>query len=146
VAHDGILTRFPHLAGTFHYLFNSEHARRAWAHPAALVDTCLRLRREDAFPLGTTVGFAEIDWVFCLSRALRQSGHRFAASMTALAAFADAYASYLLSLDPATDERLNDLHWLFGALCALAELQRALPGRLVTDVPLKLVLDRRPFI
>ena len=35
---------------------------------------------------------------------------------------------------------------LFGYLCAFAELQQALPGSCVTDRPLKLVLDRRPFI
>ena len=51
----------------------------------------------------------------------------------------------LLDLDH-DDARLNDLHMLFGALCCLAELQQALPGRLGTGRPLKLVPDRRPFI
>jgi hypothetical protein len=146
VTHSGASTQFPHLAGTFHYLFNFEYARRPWRHPAALVDTCLRLRAEGEFPLGNTVGFAEIDWVFCLARSLRQSGHRFEQSMAALDAFAEDYTGYLLSLHPGTHERLNDLHFLFGMLCALAELQRMLPGKLVTERPLKLVLDRRPFI
>ncbi|MDF3130566.1 hypothetical protein P0Y35_15265 [Kiritimatiellaeota bacterium B1221] len=41
---------------------------------------------------------------------------------------------------------LNDLHMLFGSLCALAELQASLPGVLTSSRPLKLVLDRRPFI
>ena len=35
---------------------------------------------------------------------------------------------------------------LFGNLCAFSELQQALPGFVRTDRPLKLVLDRRPFI
>jgi hypothetical protein len=35
---------------------------------------------------------------------------------------------------------------LFGAVCALAELQRALPGEIRSERPLRLVLDRRPFI
>ena len=38
------------------------------------------------------------------------------------------------------------MHRLFGSICALAELQAALPGELRSDKPLKLVLDRRPFI
>ena len=55
-------------------------------------------------------------------------------------------ADFVLARDPATDEGLNDLHALFGNLCAFAELQQALPGFVRTDRPLKLVLDRRPFI
>lgn len=61
--------------------------------------------------------------------------------------FAPRYLDYYLtSLDPLADEGLNDLHSLFCALCCLAELQAALPGRLPTARPLRLVLDRRPFI
>jgi hypothetical protein len=139
-------TRFPHLAGTFHYLFCLEHARRPVPHAAALVDTCLEIAARDPFPLGRLVGFAEIDWVYCLTRSLRQSGHRFAAAMDALAAFARRYLAYLNGLDPERDPACDDLHALFGAVSALAELQRALPGAILTDPPLRLVLDRRPFI
>ena len=39
-----------------------------------------------------------------------------------------------------------DLHLLFGMVCCLAELQQALPGTFRTQRPLRLVLDRRPFI
>lgn len=38
------------------------------------------------------------------------------------------------------------LHMLFGSVCALAELQTALPGKIITEKPLRLVLDRRPFV
>jgi len=146
VTHSGVTTLFPHLAGTFHYLFNFEHARRAWPQPDSLAATCLELRREALFPVGRMVGFAEIDWVFCLARSLRQDSRRFSEGMAALEGFAVDYTDFLLSLDPRQDERLNDLHSLFGVCCALAELQRALPGRIRTERPLKLVLDRRPFI
>ena len=137
---------FPHLAGSFHYLFNHEYARRPLPHPAALVDTCLEIRRADPFSLGAAVGFAEVDWVFCLTRALRQSGQRYSEARTALEDFCAEYIPFLLGLDAASDEGLNDLHTLFGAACCLAELQSALPGLLRTDKPLRLVLDRRPFI
>jgi hypothetical protein len=143
-AHEGAI--FPHLAGTFHYLFNLEHARQALPYPRQLVDTCLEIWHRDLFPLGRQVGFAEIDWVYCLSRARRQSGHRFAEAQQALEEFAARYIPYLLGLDVAADEGLNDLHSLFGALCALAELQRELRGQIRTPRPLRLVLDRRPFI
>ena len=56
------------------------------------------------------------------------------------------FVSYLASVDETRDEGMNDLHSLFGAVCALAELQLALPGELRSSVPLRNVLDRRPFI
>lgn len=138
---------FHHLAGSFHYLFNHESARRPLRYPDRMVDTCLRIYRQGLFEwLCKMVGFSEVDWVYCLNRALRQSGHRFDEARAALRDFAAEYVAFLGSLDPATDEGLNDLHQLFGALCALAELQQALPGELCTERPLRLVLDRRPFI
>ena len=60
--------------------------------------------------------------------------------------FAATDCANLMKLDFETDESFNDLHLLFGACCALAELQSALPGKIVTEKPLRLVLDRRPFI
>lgn len=53
---------------------------------------------------------------------------------------------YLLNADENTDVDFDDLHSLFGASCALAELRQTLPGKPKSSVPLKLVLDRRPFI
>ena len=95
---------------------------------------------------GRMVGFMEIDWVFCLNRALRQAPQRFAEGKAQLQAFARAYVDWLAALDWQTDAEWNDLHMLFGASCALAELAQALPGEIETTVPLRLVLDRRPFI
>lgn len=137
---------FHHLAGSFHYLFNHEYARRPLRYPERMAATCLRIAADQLFPLGQTVGFAEIDWVYCLTRSVRQCGTSYAPARKALQDFAEAYVRYLSALDPLTDGGLNDLHQLFGALCALAELQAALPGELRSDVPLRLVLDRRPFI
>jgi len=137
---------FPHLAGTFHYLFNFEHARRDLPHPEALVETCLRIFEGGLFPFSRFVGFAEIDWVYCLTRSLRRCDHRVADARRALAAFAERHVAFLTSLDPETDDGLDDLHGLFGTVCALAELQAALGDRLRSDRPLRLVLDRRPFI
>jgi hypothetical protein len=110
------------------------------------VDTCLAIRACGAFPLAKLVWFADVDWVYCLSRGLRHSGHRAAEALAALGAFAEEYAGFLLGLDPHRSPDLDDLHRLFGAVCALAELQQAAPGVLRSERPLRLVLDRRPFI
>lgn len=137
---------FPHLAGSFHYLFNHEYAHRPLHYPSAMIDTCLEIERSGQFVLGSRISFAEIDWVYCLTRAVRQSGYRFTDVRQALLAFTERYVSFLNEVDPETDDDFNDLHQLFGMTCCLAELQQALPGLIRTQKPLKLVLDRRPFI
>jgi hypothetical protein len=142
---DALPLLFPHLAGTFHYLFNCEHARVPHPHPGALADTCLRIWERRVYPLARFVGFAEVDWVYCLHRGARAAG-RLDAARTALADFAAEYVAFLTGLDADRDPGLDDLHALFGAVSALAELQTALPGRILSDRPLRLVLDRRPFL
>ncbi len=146
VAHSGSVSMVPHMAGTFHYLFNMEWARRKLRYPDRLIDSCLDMLADGRFPLGARVGFAEIDWFFCVNRSLRQCGHRFADCRSAMTLLGQRLADYVLSLDPAADDGLNDLHSLFGLLCAFAELQQAVPELVRSDRPLKLVLDRRPFI
>ena len=111
-----------------------------------MIDTCLEIERSGQFALGNRISFAEIDWVYCLTRALRQSGHRFDEVHQALLSFAGRYIAFLNEVDPETDDDFNDLHQLFGMVCCLAELQQTLPGLFRTQKPLKLVLDRRPFI
>gem|GEM_PF-276668 len=138
---------FPHLAGTFHYLFNHEHSRRPLRHPRALIDSSLAIVQNGVRPtLGRRMGFAELDWIYCLTRAVRQSGHRFGEVQSALRTFCAGYARFLLERINAPAPFCDDLHALLGVISALAELQAALPGFLKTDIPLRLVLDRRPFI
>jgi len=137
---------FPHLAGSFHYLFNHEYARRPLRYPDRMVETCLKIIAADDKHLSRGAEFADIDWAYCLNRSLRQCGHRYAECRDALHVFATRYCAMLSAIDCAKDENWNDLHKLFGATCALAELQSALPGLICTEKPLRLVLDRRPFI
>ena len=146
VTHTDTTTMVPHMAGTFHYLFNMQWAKRPSRYPDKLIDACLDMLEEGQFPLGERIGFAEIDWFFCMNRSMRQTDHRFAEGRRAIEALGRRLFDFVESLDPVTDDGLNDLHLLFGVLCAFAELQQALPGLLRTARPLKLVLDRRPFI
>ena len=95
---------------------------------------------------GQKADFIEIDWIFCLTRAHRQTPHRFAEVRARLEEFAEHFLDFWYNVDWAHNETVNDLHMLFGGVCGLAELQQTLRGKLVSDVPLKLVLDRRPFI
>jgi hypothetical protein len=140
-------TYFGQLVSTFHFMFNHESAHMPMRYPEKLIDTALDIyynRRPADF--GIAISFHEIDWVYILTRSMRQTPHRFYECKDAIRDFAEHYLDYLESLDPLTDDGLNDMHTLFGAVCCLAELQAALPGEILTEKPLKLVLDRRPFI
>lgn len=136
------------MAGTFHYLFNHEYAKMPLRYPEKLIDTCLymyekHLRHEN---FGKKTGFTEVDWVYCITRALRQCNHRYEECVNVIRGFADEYLDFLLSVDSETSQAFDDIHGLFGTLCCVAELQQFLPGYIYTEKPLKLVLDRRPFI
>ena len=137
-----------HLYGWFHYMFNMEYAKRPLKYPEQLVDACIKLYDENMLgkTFGRYIGFCEIDWVYALNRATRQTPHRFHEAKVRLGDFAGKFVAYLESLDFENDDGVNDLHMLFGTVCALAELQNALPGEVVSTKPLRLVLDRRPFI
>ncbi len=147
---------FHFMGGSFHYLFNLEYARMPLRYPEKLIDTCLDLYSNkqigdkigdyDNDKFGQYIGFLEIDWVYCITRALRQCGYRREDCLSAIRKFANEYVDWLYSLDHKTHDGFNDLHMLFGTTCALAELQQTLPGEFQTRKPLKLVLDRRPFI
>lgn len=144
----GRLKTAHHLFGWFHYLFNCSFARRPFPYADKVVDTCIDLYRSNTLDddFGKNVNFKEIDWVYALNRSSLQSGHRLGEARACLSDFAEGYIEWLSSVDTSKNEAWNDLHALFGTTCALAELQQALPGKLITSYPLRLVLDRRPFI
>lgn len=138
-----------HLNGWFHYMFNFVFARRPIPCADQATDTCIELFTDGTQLVknfGRAINFAEIDWVYMLNRASKQNGHRVPEAKEQIRKFAKDYIDYLYSLDYENHDGWNDLHALFGTTCALAEIQAALPGEYPTDYPLKLVLDRRPFI
>lgn len=136
---------FGSLAGGFHYYFTYEYFRLPMPYPESVIETCLLLfEKHDR--LGREIGFAEIDWIYCLSRALRQTAHQRHKALETLWEMCDRLVRTLENPTVLDSEAYNDIHSVFGTLCAVAELQRALPGSIRTPKPLKLVLDRRPFI
>ncbi len=138
---------YAYMAASFHYLFNVEYAGQPIRYPERMIDSCIELYN-GGLPacFGKELDFLEIDWIYCIARASRATDYRRDEIDALLCEFAENYISYLLSLDPITDDSFNDLHRLFGAVCALAELQRIMPDKIITERPLKLVLDVRPFI
>ena len=142
---------YHYMGGGFHYLFNHEAEHRPMQNPEAIIDSCLPLLKdpkayEDGNVFIKALGFIDVDLVYAVTRAMRQTPHRFYEAKKALESFADKYLDMFFALDFENDVGFNDLHRLFGAVCCLAELQSALPGKIITSKPLRLVLDRRPFI
>ncbi len=142
---------FHYLGGSFHYLFNIVYAGRKQRYPEKAVDTCLQIWKNNHQPLYGEpfcrgISYAEIDWVFYLNRSVRQCGYRLQECRKAIQEAAQKYIDYLQHLDYNSDTAFNDLHTLFGMICALSEFQLALPGEFITEHPLRQVLDRRPFI
>jgi hypothetical protein len=138
---------FHHLASTFHYVFNYEYAKRALPYPKELLDTCITAYHSGACPkFDKVIGWADIDFTYLLCRTQRRAGTRYEESQQILKEIADGFIGQLLKMKDNTYETLNDLNNLFAVVCALAVLQDALPGYIRTSKPLKLVLDRRPFL
>lgn len=141
---------YQYMAGGFHYIFNHEAEHRPLRYPKKIIDSCIFLMENAGKPefgnMITRCTFIDIDVVYCLSRAMRQTPYRFYDGKKALEAYAEKYIKLMYSLDYEHDEGFNDLHMLFGSVCCLCELQSALPGKIITSKPLRLVLDRRPFI
>lgn len=141
----------PHhcMGESFHYLFNYEASRMPIPYPDRLIDSCIELYDVPGLlpaDFGKRARFFEMDWVYCLTRASRQTPYRFWEIRERLEAFWESHYDYLTHADWEMDDTLNDLHYLFGLVCTLAELQQTLKGQLISDKPLRLVLDRRPFI
>lgn len=139
-----------YMCGGFHYLFNHEAEHRPLRYPEKIIDFCLEMmtdyKTHELLGVRKACDFINIDIIYSVTRAMRQTPHRFWECKAALEKYAEDYLAVLYGIDYEKDESFNDLHMLFGAVCALAELQAALPGKILTTKPLKLVLDRRPFI
>lgn len=142
---------YMYMAGGFHYMFNHEAERRPLRYPEKIIDSCIFLmengiKNQEHGSLITRCTFIDIDVVYCLTRAMCQTPYRFYEGKKALEEYAEKYIDFMNSIDYEKDEGFNDLHMLFGSVCCLCELQSALPGKIITSKPLRLVLDRRPFI
>lgn len=145
---DARFTKLLQIGDAFHFLFNYTHGKRAFPYPDALIDSCLAAYYNG--DMGETFaqnhGFIQMDWVYCLNRASRETTHRFQEVKSVLYRFARDYIGFLSADGADAEEAADDLHHVFGVICCLAELQLALPNKVYSSVPLRLVLDRRPFI
>jgi hypothetical protein len=139
---------FHHLVGTFHYLFNYDYARRKLNHTEKLVDTCLRFRKEGLLPeMGVGgEGWNEIDFLYLVRSLQKRTSYRSDELHAILQDVGEKFAAFLASQDLNSGDAYDDMHSLFATASALAVIQEAIPGLVKTDRPLRLVLDRKPFL
>ncbi len=138
---------FHYLAAAFHYVFNCEYARRAIPYPKELLNTCIQAYEDgECGDFATSMGWSDIDYTYLLAHVQRRAGERYEETQSILRKIAEGLIGQLLAADVARSEQLNDLNTLFALVSALAVLQEALPGEIRTSKPLRLVLDKRPFV
>ncbi|CAM4470653.1 hypothetical protein FHS16_004376 [Paenibacillus endophyticus] len=148
---DGSLVSAPlfhHIAGSFHYLFNLAHRKEPIPYPGRMVDTCLELYQSGGLEVPTELfSYFHIDWAYTILTCLRQNPiYRREECKAAIRGSSEAFIAGLAKLGEESDEPFDDLHTLCGAVCGLAAIQQITPELIRTDKPLRLVLDRRPFI
>lgn len=143
----GVADPFHYLAGTFHYVFNYEYAKRKLPYPKELLNTCINAYYDGVcMDFTKELGWADIDYSYLLARVQRRAGVQYEESQKILKEIADGLIGQLKSMDLSKAKIAMDLNTLFAIVSALAALQDALPGYIRTSKPLRLVLDKRPFL
>lgn len=138
---------FHYIAAAFHYVFIYEYTRRKIPYQEKLLDTCIRAYYDGKCPdFSATIGWHDIDYTYILYRLARRTGSRTDEATAILKNIARDFIGLILKEDPNQSEELNNLNKLLAVVSALAILQEALPGEIKTESPLRLVLDKTPFI
>lgn len=148
---DGSLVSAPifhHIAGSFHYLFNLAHRKEPILYPERILDTCLSLYQSGELEVPVEpFSYFHIDWVYVILCCMRQNAtYRREECEAAVKGTSQSFIAALAQLGEDSEEPLDDLHSLCGAVCGLAAIQLLLPELIHTNKPLQLVLDRRPFL
>lgn len=137
------------IGGTFHYQFLYEHFNRRMPFGPRRIDAVIGLQQPDGYWHATNHLWLTLDAIYMMTRTLRYAPHR-----------GDDVRG---SIERAMDALMNDVygaegrkklaggkmavHSLTSAVSIAAEAQQFLGAdRVITDWPLHLVLDRRPFI
>lgn len=137
------------VGGTFHYAFLYQYFNRLMPYPKRRIDTVLGLQQADGYWDQKNHLWMTLDAIFLMTRTLRYCAYR----------LDDIRASVRKALDALIQDVYSPMgckktffdsagvHLLTAATAIAAEAQQFLgAAEVITDWPLKLVLDRRPFI
>lgn len=140
---------FDQVGGTFHYAFLYQYFNRPMPHPEARIDAVLRLQQPDGYWHPTNHLWLTLDAIYLLTRTLRQQPHRFDDVRAVVRRVMEVFQREVFSPDGRKKALAGNLpvHSLTAAISLAAEAQQFLGAHeVVTERPLRLVLDRRPFI
>ncbi len=137
------------VGGTFHYSFIYQYFNRRMPYPEKRIDSVLGLQQQDGYWDKNNQLWMTLDAIYLMTRTLRYCAHRVddvrASVRKAMGALSkDVYSpAARAKIFPAS----GGVHSLTAAISVAAEAQQFLGAQeIVTDWPLRLILDRRPFI
>jgi hypothetical protein len=137
------------VGGTFAYSSLYQFFNRQMPYPEKRIDTVLGLQRPDAYWSPSNTLWMTLDAICLMTRTLRYCPHRFEDVRASVRRILKVFQQDVFSPDgrKATFAKGQAVHSLTGAISIAAEAQQFLGAReVITEWPLKLVLDRRPFI
>ncbi len=140
---------FDGVGGTFHYGFLYETFHKAMPYPEARIDSIIGLQDAQGYWNAPNHLWLTLDAIYMMTRALRVTTHRYEDVKHTIRRTLDALMVDVFSPDGRVKSLGGTLptHSVMAALSIAAECQRFLGAEeIVTDRPLRLVLDRRPFI
>lgn len=137
------------IGGTFHYSFLYQFFNRRMPYPEARINTVLGLQRPDGYWSPDNTLWMTLDAIYLMTRTLRYSNHRSEEVRASVR-----HIMKVLHQDVYSPEgrkkvfsKAAGVHSLTAAINIAAEAQQFLGSQgIISDWPLKLVLDRRPFI
>lgn len=140
---------FDQVGGTFHYSFLYNYFNKRMPFPERRIDTVLGLQRPDGHWDTSNKTWLTLDGLYLMTRTLRYAPYRVADVYAAVRRTMDTLMTQMYSAEArktAYGGRLG-VHSVTCAISIAAELQQFLGAQeVVTEKPLRLVLDRRPFI
>lgn len=142
---------FDQIGGTFHYAFLYQTFNRAMPFPEKRIDAILALQQPDGYWEAKNHLWLTLDAIYLLTRTLRQQTHRKDEVIACIRRTMDALMRDVFSPAgrKATFANNNKLgvHSVTAAISIVAEVQNFLGAdQVITEWPVRLVLDRRPFI
>ena len=137
------------IGGTFHYSFLYQHFNRHMPYPRQRIDTVIRLQRTDGYWMEKNHLWMTLDAVYLMTRTLRYCPHRFDDVRAVVRRVMDILLRDVFSAEGRKTTFTGKLavHSLTAVISIAAEAQQFLGAQeIITERPLRLVLDRRPFI
>lgn len=137
------------VGGTFHYQFLYETFNRFMPYPERRIDTVIGLQQPDGYWHATNHLWLTFDAIYLLTRTVRYCPYRFADIQQVIRRTLSVLMHDVYSPDGRRETFAGKMpvHSLTAALSILAEAQHFLGAQeVITERPLKLILNRRPFI